>query len=308
MAILKSIGAFFVRIWRWIKETAWVQPLLIVGAIFAVIFSIPYITTWVQGWTGSTQYSFYQARLQTLEGQMIDPTPGQETEADKFANVLEANERVIRQAVADGTYSSLTTEDFDTSYGEKFFFVVWQEDCSACETAEDALRYLDEHWGEYNLRPAISGETFLMHTIDASQESSNDDDDAFLEMGTAPSAFNRWTLQHVDLFQQLSTDWDWQNSAYKVNESIGDDNYLKFFIETSDSADPTEALGSFPVPSIVLVDYTDEAVARNLAGIREVIFSVTGDTTQNQAALLMNMWNHTETPTMTNPFTNYRNY
>ena len=39
MKILKAIGAFFARIWRWIKETAWVQPLLIVGAIFAIIFA-----------------------------------------------------------------------------------------------------------------------------------------------------------------------------------------------------------------------------------------------------------------------------
>ena len=37
MIILKAIGAFFVKIWRWIKDTAWVQPLLIVGAIFAAL-------------------------------------------------------------------------------------------------------------------------------------------------------------------------------------------------------------------------------------------------------------------------------
>jgi hypothetical protein len=47
MKVLKAIGDFFVRIWRWIKETAWVQPLLIVGAIFAIIFSIPYFTKWI---------------------------------------------------------------------------------------------------------------------------------------------------------------------------------------------------------------------------------------------------------------------
>ena len=41
MKILKVIATPFVALWRWIKETAWVQPLLIVGCIFAVIFSIP---------------------------------------------------------------------------------------------------------------------------------------------------------------------------------------------------------------------------------------------------------------------------
>ena len=40
MIILTAIGAFFGRIWKWIRETAWVQPLLIVGVIFGIIFSI----------------------------------------------------------------------------------------------------------------------------------------------------------------------------------------------------------------------------------------------------------------------------
>ena len=44
MNILRKIATPFVAIWRWIKETAWVQPLLIVGIIFAIIFSIPSIT------------------------------------------------------------------------------------------------------------------------------------------------------------------------------------------------------------------------------------------------------------------------
>ena len=43
MKILRVIGAFFVKIGRWIANTAWVQPLLIVGGIFGIIFSIPYI-------------------------------------------------------------------------------------------------------------------------------------------------------------------------------------------------------------------------------------------------------------------------
>ncbi len=305
MVILKSIGAFFVRIWRWIKETAWVQPLLIVGAIFAVIFSIPYITEWANGLSGTQAYSFYSQHLETLEGQMLDDS-GADTDADRLAIALAGNEAVIREAKAGGTYSELETGDFDTSYGEKFFFVVWEDDCAACETAEGGLRYLADNWKKYNLMPAKADEAFALHTIEASQESSNDDDRAFTEMGTAPSAFNRWTIRHIDLFQQLATDWDWVNSNYKVNEGIGDEDYLKFFVETSDSSDPTEALGSFPVPSIVLVDYTEEAIAQDLAGIREVVFSVPGETEQERAAFLMDMWNHTATPSASNPFTHYQ--
>ena len=153
MVILKSIGAFFVKIWHWIKETAWVQPLLIVGAIFAVIFSIPYITEWVGGWTGNGAGAFYEASLLTLEGQTLS---GDVTAADRFANVLEANE----EKIAEGKYDEIDTE----SYGEKFFFVVWKEDCTACETAESGLRYLSDNWGYYDLIPAISGESFKMYT------------------------------------------------------------------------------------------------------------------------------------------------
>ena len=182
MVILKSIGAFFVKIWHWIKETAWVQPLLIVGAIFAVIFSIPYITEWVGGWTGNGAGAFYEASLLTLEGQTLS---GDVTAADRFANVLEANE----EKISEGKYDEIDTE----SYGEKFFFVVWKEDCTACETAESGLRYLSDNWGYYDLIPAISGESFKMYTIDASQESANDDDKEYTDMGTAPSASHRLT-------------------------------------------------------------------------------------------------------------------
>ena len=62
MVVLRAIGRFFARIGRWIRDTAWVQPLLIVGGIFAIIFSVPYITSWVKTWGTTTSESekFYQ--------------------------------------------------------------------------------------------------------------------------------------------------------------------------------------------------------------------------------------------------------
>lgn len=39
-----AIGRFFKKIWEWIKQTAWIQPLLIVAIIFGIIFSISPIT------------------------------------------------------------------------------------------------------------------------------------------------------------------------------------------------------------------------------------------------------------------------
>lgn len=41
MIILKKIGNFFVKIWQWFKETAWIQVLLIVGVVIGVVVAIP---------------------------------------------------------------------------------------------------------------------------------------------------------------------------------------------------------------------------------------------------------------------------
>jgi len=70
MVVLRAISGFFVKIGRWIKETAWIQPLLIVGGIFAIIFSIPYISNWVSSWfTDSNAASgFYKDYKVSLEG------------------------------------------------------------------------------------------------------------------------------------------------------------------------------------------------------------------------------------------------
>ena len=45
----KKLATPFVKIWDWIKETAWIQPLLIVGIVFGIIFSISPLVSWIQG-------------------------------------------------------------------------------------------------------------------------------------------------------------------------------------------------------------------------------------------------------------------
>ena len=70
MVVLRAIGSFFVKIGRWIKETAWIQPLLIVGGIFAIIFSIPYISNWVSSWfdDSNAATNFYEKYKVSLDG------------------------------------------------------------------------------------------------------------------------------------------------------------------------------------------------------------------------------------------------
>src|SRR5574344_419759 len=117
MIILKAIGAFFVKIWRWIKDTAWVQPLLIVGAIFAVIFSIPSITSWASNFTQTSANSFYNAKKQNLEGEKNDNSSN--SPADQLINSITLN--TVSNFYVNG---AATTFDADAKkYGEKFFLI-----------------------------------------------------------------------------------------------------------------------------------------------------------------------------------------
>ena len=70
MKILRAIGGFFAKIGRWIASTAWIQPLLIVGGIFGIIFSIPYIKKGIEGLQNDTtdyEYKYYSDRSLSLQ-------------------------------------------------------------------------------------------------------------------------------------------------------------------------------------------------------------------------------------------------
>lgn len=66
--VVNAIGKFFVSIWNWIKNTAWVQPLLIVALIFGVIFSIQPISNAIKAAQQSTkELNFYNSHRITYE-------------------------------------------------------------------------------------------------------------------------------------------------------------------------------------------------------------------------------------------------
>ena len=135
MVVLRAIGNFFVKIGRWIRDTAWVQPLLIVGGIFAIIFSIPYITKWVQGWftTGDAAVSFYKNNgyLKLSNGD----DEGKNSDADKLLQFILSDD-------------SEKTEEQYKKYGEKFFVTFVQEDCSTCSSIYKGWKTAKENWGK----------------------------------------------------------------------------------------------------------------------------------------------------------------
>lgn len=295
MIFLKAIGAFFVKIWRWIKETAWVQPLLIVGAIFGIIFSIPYITDWANSFTLNSANSFYNANKRNLEGETDDGIS--HSAADVFTDSVYTN-TVTKFYKGSTDFVDLAT------YGSKFFLIFADSTNSTSKTNETAFKYLSDKWGNYGLVPSAeegkdaqgnytSNLPFKYYTIFKDDTSSNDSDDAY-DNDTNNSAWKRYVMNHLDLFE--STYDKLEEAPYKTRASIADDNYLKFGLDGSDAS-------SFPIPSVCLVDYSAKAVAANRAGLSEIVFTVTGETDAGKANFLMNMWNHCDAYSATNLFT-----
>ncbi len=136
MKVLSAIGRFFARIGRWIKETAWIQPLLIVGAIFAVIFAIPHIINGVKGWfndSDSTNAFYAQYRL-SLTG----------------ADQLKTGEDVGSSQV-DKLFTYLADPDKEEEAvkmvgKERFFIAFVEKDSSAAEDLCKGLKTFRDKW------------------------------------------------------------------------------------------------------------------------------------------------------------------
>ena len=172
--VLKVIGTPFIKLWTWIKETAWVQPLLIVGIIFAVIFSIPSITSWVQSWNfGSDTYTFLQNKKLSLEG-MTDVPSGQA--ADFFSSYVSAREKWSNDD-KEGARNDMKAYVGDSN--KMILFFVAEDDTGA--SVNEAANYLvNEGWSnlvtaEFPEAPAFQYQAiFTDQTIDL-----GDDDDTY---------------------------------------------------------------------------------------------------------------------------------
>ena len=291
MVILKAIGGLFTRIWRWIKETAWVQPLLIVGGIFAVIFSIPRITEWVQSMGIGSASAYYSGYKVKLEGE----TKGADivSDADKLTMALWENSN-LDNAPKDtvdtwAKYQTvLSTSEVTKKYGKKFFVFYVSDDCSTCETIQPAVKALQEDWN-YRFIPKDGG-SFKMYTIFTDDTSSNDDD---FDLESEQHAF----VRYLDKFNENGF-WSeiggrlQDETPYKTNASIGDSDYTHLADGDHDG---------FATPTIFLVDFSEEAFELGRPGVSEVLFGVSGSDKFEKASLLMKMWNHTDKDTQ-NPF------
>jgi thiol-disulfide isomerase/thioredoxin len=286
MAILKAIGAFFVKIWRWIKETAWVQPLLIVGAIFAIIFSIPSITTWAKSISGDAEGAFYKKYQVSLEGEKrIQSDKASNSKADQLMTSLYDNttfaysgNNEADSATAKADYAKIDT----AAYGEKFFVMFVGSDCSGCKTLEPGFKELRDNWKD--IYEPSDGGSFNCYTIFVDESSSNDDSytDPF------DSAFRRMLENYMAFFND--TEAYLETVPYYVHEQPTADNY-KYYGE------PSIMDKKFVTPATLLVDYSATAQEQKRAGVSEILFGGLDSLSSSQAkaAYLMQMWNHCDT-------------
>ena len=108
--VFTAIGHFFRNIWRYIMANAWVQPILIVALIFAIIFGltgIPSLIESVKGWFDDTKDS----KIKRKYSEKID--------IDEFYELYEGN--------------------------KSFVLVIGAEDCAECKTLFKTVNnYMDD--------------------------------------------------------------------------------------------------------------------------------------------------------------------
>ena len=266
MVVLRAIGNFFKRIGRWIRDTAWVQPLLIVGGIFAIIFSIPYITNWVKSWfkNDTVAYEKYYSKVQLS----IENCDEEKSEADDLFKYL--------LSIEDGTASDAQKK----KYGEKFFLAFVQKGCSGCEANYDGFNYLQS---KYTVKDSSSafyledGKSFKIHSIymDETDDGITYDGNIFEHY-----IYDRYAQIFEGAAGYATNEIDYQ---YLINQGGTSSSYY------SNAQSMAEKIES---PTVFLVD----ANSSDAYGISEVLFAYSGQkggsTALDKALTLVDCWNH----------------
>ena len=262
MFILRAIGNFFVRIGRWIKNTAWIQPLLIVGGIFAIIFSIPYITKWVGSWFSSSSASekYYSSHKLSLKG-----AEDRKSDVDKLFTYITDHDNADKATA--------------NKFGEKFFVTLVQDGCSACDERYGGFKTLEENWGKGEFAN-LDGK-FKLYTIYV--DSKNKDGDNLFE-----KVYNREDV--VGMFERsIENMQNPDEHPYARNSS----NSSSYASELENIVIPDQ----ISTPTTLLVDFT--AQGKEVApwttsnGIREILFSfesTSGSDDYAKARTLRNAW------------------
>ena len=267
MKVLSAIGGFFARIGRWIKETAWIQPLLIVGAIFAIIFAIPHIIDGVKGWFDESDAAnkyFAKYQLSLKNGDVVPEGKYTGTsKVDELFSYLEDKE----------------TDKIKSSYGEKFFVAIVEEDSSSCKDLYGGLKMFQDKFNKNDEFKNLDGK-FKLYTIYKDSISTVDDE---------TNLFDTVWGNHYDLFEDFATTGYLTNTYYAQYKGYDNNQYQNSFVGNSESC-PISA------PLVMYFDFTDANLIKpenqKIAGLSDVIFTVDGTGDLEKARTLRDCWSH----------------
>ena len=251
--ILGAIGAFFVRIWQWIKETAWIQPLLIVGVIFAIIFSITPIYNGIKELNDkrNSPDAFYKNYQVSLKGAV-------DSDAQKLLDDIYENE--------NGLSSNLD--------GQKFFlaFIQGENKCTYCDQMQEGFDTMSKFSKE-----KLGGAAFGLKTIFVDQETKEDwKKDDYKGDDECKSAFDALLVRNILYFEEFAGSA--QQSNYYINDGISDETITKIQEANVDT---------FVTPTIFVVDFTNGVTAK---GVQTVFISFTGSNSIQKAEFLLDAW------------------
>ncbi|MGP1413866.1 MAG: hypothetical protein ACTTID_01865 [Bacillales bacterium] len=274
MKVLKKIGGFFVVIWRWLKETAWVQPLIIVSCIFGIIFSIPPITKKVNEYKKKLNngLKFYNSIRLSLE----HANEGN-SDVDTF---LTYYEKAQGYKFNDEKYTEQDLNNFKERYGEKFFLIFTQSECDYCKDMSDAFVHLRDNWGEL---VTTSNQGFKAYSIVCNQDMGK----KYKDLYKNKKPFEYILSDHSSLFSDMET-FGTRNDYY-LNADSSLQSTIKGNIDNFQ-----KDVSSIHVPCVILFDLNNPKQDwRYLASTVFFKTEATQDQTKvTRAHFLAQCWNY----------------
>ena len=278
MNVLKKLGTPFVTLWRWIKETAWVQPLLIVGVIFAIIFSIPSITSWVQSWDfGDDKYNWLENKQLSLEGITDEKIDG---EAARFLSTFEEAQSLWKNNEKDEAREKMKSYTGDA---DKLFLYFVQEN-DAADNINEANKYLVEEARKDKVTSKVDdykGGNFQYRTIFTDQVIEDKDGEYIYESHTA----FEYLLKSREFESFYSTIYNaYQNTPYYQNiindkvDGVQLDSYQSSINSLRTTTNPS-------APTLFIIDLTNND---NENIISNIVFSIEGSNKHSRADFLAN--------------------
>ena len=267
MKILRAIGHFFAKIGRWIANTAWVQPLLIVGGIFGIIFAIPYIKKGFENLFADDtdeEYAWYEERALGLsEG----------GRADKLLGYLEE-------------YNDINAKKIKSEFGSKFVLTFVEKNCSNCKESVAAYKYaINNGW--------VKGFKMYSILVDYEDENATEAKDKY----PAKKIYDN----HNDLFDQLAGEYgeSYGKDDYPLYANLYTEDKSSIVEDLKTKTSQLEGAAwsdtGLQTPTTLLVDLDADAEWA-VNGITQVIYNVSQldfETTTNastRAMVIRDMW------------------